>query len=297
MKAVIIAEHSRIDLRPLTDRIPHPLLPVAGKPILMHALELLHRGSFREVDVLSPDASRKLEAAMDTGPLLGMKVRFVPDLEGIGDLQTHCLLVGLTHLLDASWDEELEQFGDLKVHALMPIRMTVCARPVGLLLPPRSGSKIAPDWADIHQTEAIQMSIGPKQVLETDSFLNYQQANFSLLRGEYRYLTPAGREFISGHRAAPKARIRAHTSGSEYGYFGTRCRVDRTAALDGHVVIGDEAVIAKGARISDSIILDRTYIGANTDFSGAIVDRDLLIKVETGAAMEIRDPVLFGATA
>lgn len=297
MKAIILAEHSRVDLSPLTERIPHPLLPVAGKSILMHALELLHRGSVRRVEVVSPTRHKALAAAVDTGPLLGMEVSFAPDIKGITQSETHCLVMGLTHLPDVNLNEELARLGDLKVHALMPIRMTVCAQPVALLLPPHPNMNISSDWGDIHRTEAIQLPIGPKRLLATDSFANYQQANFHLVRGKFHHLKPAGREYVSGHRAAPKARVRSKSMRSHHGYFGSNCRVEKTASLDGHVVIGDRVVVGKGARIMDSIILDRTYVGVNTDISRAIVDRNLLIKVDTGVTMKIEDPVLLGATA
>ncbi len=72
MKAIIIAEGSHSSLWPLTERTPHPLLPLAGKPILMHALEILHRSSIWDVEVVSPSLSLKLASAIDTGHLIGM---------------------------------------------------------------------------------------------------------------------------------------------------------------------------------------------------------------------------------
>ena len=47
--------------------------------------------------------------------------------------------------------------------------------------------------------------------------------------------------------------------------------------------------------MSDSIILDSTYIGANTDCSDAIVSGGLMIKVDSGLYIELDDPMLFGA--
>ena len=61
------------------------------------------------------------------------------------------------------------------------------------------------------------------------------------------------------------------------------------------MVIGDRVVVGKGANVRDSIIFDRTYIGSNTDCSDAIIDGNLLIKVDTGVSLLLDDPVLFGA--
>ena len=297
MKAIIIAEHSEFELSPLTKRIPHALLPVAGKSILMHALEILHRGSIRRVDVIAPTLHDRLRRATDTGPLLGMEVSFMSDSSQLSRASEHCLIVGLTHILDEDWEQVLARLGDLMVHALIPIRMTVSATPVALLQPPKSSIEISNNWSDIHRTEAIHLPIGPGRVMSVSSISEFHRANFNLLRGDYRHLKPAGREYVAGHRASPRARFDARSLKTEVGYFGSRCRVDKTAGLSGQVVIGNRAVVSKGARISDSVVLDQSYVGANTDCSRAIIDRNLLIKVDTGVCLELEDPVLLGTAS
>jgi len=117
------------------------------------------------------------------------------------------------------------------------------------------------------------------------------------VQGGYDYLTPAGREFTSGHRASPKARVTRKSISSSHGYFGENSKVDKFATLCGSVVLGDNVVIDKGARVTDCVILDSTYIGANTDCRDAIVSGGLMIKVNTGLCLELDDPVLFGAIA
>lgn len=297
MKAIIIAENSQCQLSPLTDRIPHALLPVSGKSILMLTLEMLHRGSIRNVAVVSPSFCAELESATNTGPLIGMEVKFVPELPDLRQLSEHSLIVGLKNIVDADWNDILDVIGDITIHALMPIRMTVSAEPVALVLPPFFPEKVSDDWKDIHHTEAILLPIGPKRVLSTGTLADYYQSNFQLLRGEFKYLRPAGREYSSGHRASPKARVHSKSIHSDHGYFGSHCRVDKSARLSGDVIIGDRVVVGKGAHVRDSIIFDSTYVGANIDCSDAIIDRNLLIRMDTGVCLKLDDPVLLGTTA
>ena len=150
---------------------------------------------------------------------------------------------------------------------------------------------------DVHLLDAIHWPIGPKKVMSTSTLRDYHQSNFLLLRGEFKYIKPAGREYSSGHRTSPKARVNAKSIQSDHGYFGAHCRVDKTARLGGDVVIGDRVVVGKGANVRDSIIFDRTFIGSNTDCSDAIIDGNLLIKVDSGVSLLLDDPVLFGAIA
>jgi len=49
MKAVIMAGGSGTRLRPLTNGLPKPMVPVANKPIAEHIVQLLKRHDFRDV--------------------------------------------------------------------------------------------------------------------------------------------------------------------------------------------------------------------------------------------------------
>ena len=297
MQAIIVAEHSQCDLAPLTGQLPHPLLPLAGKTILLHALEMLHRNGIREVTVVAPTLCQKLEAAIDTGPLLGMNVKFGTQLPSLAGRQRSTLMIGLRDLCDANWPEMLNELGDLQIRALIPIRMTVKSEPVALLLPPGYAGRISSDWADVHLADAVQLPVGPLPLVSTGTLRDYYHASFQVLQGKFRNFSPAGRESAPGHRMAPKARISPDSIRTDHAYLGAHCRVDRSAILRGRVIVGENSIVSRGARVTDSIILDDTCLGVNTDCSNAIVSRNLLIRVDTGVSLKLDDPLIFGAVA
>ena len=219
MRAIILAESSQCDLSPLTNRIPHPLLPLAGKPILTHALEILHRSSIRNVEVVAPTLHSELEYAIDTGPLLGMHVHFAPDMTDLRQSKEHCLIIGLRHLVDINWNEAIGKLGELKRHTPVPIMMLSSGNPVALLVSRDFDGNISCDWSDIHHSAAVHLSFNDNRVINTSSINEYYDANFSMVKGQFQYLTPAGREFTYGHRAAPRARIDKESIFSTHGYF------------------------------------------------------------------------------
>jgi len=273
------------------------LLPLAGKSLLVHALEALHRSSIRNVEVVAPTLSDQLRTATDTRPLLGMQVRFGPQMFDLRHSTEHCLVIGLRTLIDINWNDVFDQLGELEYHALAAIKMMVLGETVALLIPPNFDGKVSCDWNDIHHTEAIYIPIPPTALITTNSVSAYFKANFDMVQGKYKYLTPAGREFTAGHRASPKARVHRKSIHTRHGYFGSNSKVDKSASLSGNVILGNNVIVDKGAQVSDSIILDSTYIGANTDCIDAIVSGNMMIKVRTGLYLKINDPLLFGAIA
>src|SRR6201989_2397813 len=50
-KAMVLAAGLGLRMRPLTDRMPKPLVPVAGQPLLDHVLDKLAEGGVREAVV------------------------------------------------------------------------------------------------------------------------------------------------------------------------------------------------------------------------------------------------------
>jgi NDP-sugar pyrophosphorylase family protein len=295
MQAIIIADHSQCKLAPLSHQLPLPLLPLAGKPLLMHALESLHRAGIHEITVVAPASANQLQREIDTGPLLGMNVCFQHHPANLEDSETHSLVLGLRDMVDASWNDVLDRFGDLKLHARIPIRMIAQGIPIALLLPPGFSGQLPVDWADAHLLDAIQLPIGPLRLISAASLPEYHEANFRVLRGEIKALTPAGRFWTEGHRIGPKARVRPGSLHTHHAFLGAHCRVDRTARLEGQVIVGENAEIARGARVRDSIIMDNTYLGAKTDCTRSILCGDLLIRVDTGISIRLNDPLLFGA--
>ena len=49
MKAMILSAGEGTRLRPLTERIPKPMIPIAGRPILEHNIRLLAKHGIREL--------------------------------------------------------------------------------------------------------------------------------------------------------------------------------------------------------------------------------------------------------
>ena len=86
MKAMVLAAGLGVRLRPLTDATPKPLLPVAGRPILLWNLLLLKRHGITEVIINLHHLGEQIVQALGDGSRVGMRVAYShePTLLGTG---------------------------------------------------------------------------------------------------------------------------------------------------------------------------------------------------------------------
>lgn len=74
MKAMILAAGLGTRLRPLTNTIPKPLLPIAGTPLIVWNLLLLKRYGFHDVVINLHHLGPMIEQALGTGSRYGLRI-------------------------------------------------------------------------------------------------------------------------------------------------------------------------------------------------------------------------------
>jgi MurNAc alpha-1-phosphate uridylyltransferase len=82
MKAMILAAGRGERMRPLTDRTPKPLLPVAGRPLVEYQVEALARAGFCDIVVNHAWLGEQIEAALGDGGRFGVRIRYSPEPSG-----------------------------------------------------------------------------------------------------------------------------------------------------------------------------------------------------------------------
>ena len=85
-KAIILSAGYGKRLRPLTDRTPKPLVPVGGKPLIVHHLEKLAGAGFREIVINLGHLGSKIPEALGNGSSWGLSIAYSD--EGPDPLET-----------------------------------------------------------------------------------------------------------------------------------------------------------------------------------------------------------------
>lgn len=84
MKAMILAAGAGTRLRPLTDTVPKPMLPIAGEPLLSHTLRWLHAAGISEVAMNLHHLPHVVRAGLGDGSRWDVRIRYAeePELRG-----------------------------------------------------------------------------------------------------------------------------------------------------------------------------------------------------------------------
>jgi len=76
MRAMILAAGRGERLRPLTDQLPKPLVPIAGKPLIEYHLSALAAAGFREVVINQGHLGSQLPEALHNGQRWGINIHW-----------------------------------------------------------------------------------------------------------------------------------------------------------------------------------------------------------------------------
>jgi NDP-sugar pyrophosphorylase family protein len=83
-QAVILAGGLGTRMRPVTETIPKPMIPVAGKPFLQHQLELLRAYRIRDVLLLVAYRGKQIEGHFGDGAGLRCRITYLHEASPLG---------------------------------------------------------------------------------------------------------------------------------------------------------------------------------------------------------------------
>jgi MurNAc alpha-1-phosphate uridylyltransferase len=133
MKAMVLAAGRGERLRPITDTTPKPLVPVAGKPLIVYHLEALARAGVRDVVINLSWLADTLRAALRDGGDYGVRITYTDEgpvpLETGGGVFNAIQLLGPGPFLVVNGDTFTDiDFGGLRAKAEGDTRSGALAR-------------------------------------------------------------------------------------------------------------------------------------------------------------------------
>jgi dTDP-glucose pyrophosphorylase/CBS domain-containing protein len=138
VQAVVMAGGFGARMRPLTDELPKPMLPIGDKPIMEHIVAQLRESGVRNVNVTTHYHPEKIQEHFGDGSAFGVDVRYVSEDKPLGTAGALSLLSSRTQPMLVVNGDILTRmnFGALHhFHCLHGAELTVAVRQYDISVP------------------------------------------------------------------------------------------------------------------------------------------------------------------
>jgi mannose-1-phosphate guanylyltransferase len=282
VRAMVMAAGLGTRLRPLTDFLPKPMMPVANRPVLHHLLNLLRRHDVREVGINLHVFPEMIQRYFGDGSALGMSIEWSYEAELLGT-------AGGTKKLEEFWGREPilitsgDGLHDVDVTALLGHHRrtgglaTLTVKPVsdpsayGVVILDRDTRVLGFQEKPRREEARSDLANCGIYVIEpelldripTDTFVDFGEQIWPGLVAAneevYAYTTMAYwndvgdlDELRNTILDAVRGHVRVEVAGEEIApgvWAEAGCKIDDSASIEGPVVLGRNVVIEAGARV------------------------------------------------
>lgn len=293
-------------LRPLTNNIPKPMIPMANRPVMEHIIELLKAHDLKDLLCLLYFQPEVIEEYFRGGEDFGVKISYLSAAEDLGtagsvklaedQLDSTFLIISGDILTDFSLQKAIAFHRERK--SLATIVLTRVQDPLryGVVIVDEQGriQKFLekPNWSEVFSdTINTGIYILEPEVLRhipTRKEFDFSQHLFPRLLQEgiplYGYIASgywkdigdlseyriAHRDILTGAVKVKMPGKRVDGVGGEI-WLDQDCRVDFTASLKGSVLIGKNSQVGAEATITNSVIGDNCIIEGGASISDSII--------------------------
>jgi mannose-1-phosphate guanylyltransferase / phosphomannomutase len=300
MKSVVLACDEGPGLGPLTEFTAASLLPVADKPLLVHALEALAMAGLKHAYVIVSSFADEVKRTLGDGTQLGMRLEYLST--GL-DNSLHDVLTRVhdqlnqDYLLVRTLMLRTPMVAELLTRAATFNRDEVVATVGGVsagISVVRQGARLLRRRSQVGDGDqwcqrARRVDFAEERLLRINSPAALHRANLDAIAGRFPGLILPGRELRARLRVGRKSRLPTDAIKGVPLFVGSRCRIAGNAELMSETVVSSDSVIDRRATLRRALVMPRTYVGPLMEVSDAIVAGDLLIDVDTGTHTKVSE--------
>jgi len=303
VKAVVMAGGEGARLRPLTSRMPKPLVPVVGTPVLEHILRLLRLHGVRQVVVTLAYLGAEIRNRFGDGAELDMEIEYVVEDRPLGTagsvrnaahlLDDTFLVISGDALTDIDLTSVMSAHQERGSHATIVLHSVPNPLEYGVVVTDDEGNikrfLEKPSWGEVFSDHAnTGIYVMEPQVLDhvkPDTGADWSQDVFPTMLRRHEplhgivvddYWCDIGsiQSYLQANWDALDGKVRCHIPGRREGnvWMGDGVEVGIGVQLDGPAFIGDEVKLKAGAHVNEHAVVDRySVIDEHTKLSNSIV--------------------------
>ncbi len=302
MKALFLAGGRGSRLKPLTDTIPKPMVPIMNKPLLERKMISLKKCGITEVVVSSCYKSSHIENYFGTGEKLGLKIEYIVEdmpLGTGGAIKKAGADVKETFVVfnsDILSDIDIKKMLDLhkKSHALATIAVTEVKNPSSygvidfdeegyaksFIEKPEPGKNSSNKInAGIYILEpeilkeisnnkvvSVERDIFPKLLKKGHKIAVYDDKGYWIDIGTIKKYLQAHKDILDG-----RCKLSGHKFNGKSVVIGKNTIIHPSAKIIGPSYIGDNVKISANAIISGSTIGNNVNVGVGSMIAGSVI--------------------------
>lgn len=321
MKAIIMAGGFGTRLRPITQNLPKPMVPLVIKPMMEHIVNLLKKHNIKELIVLLFFQAESIQNYFEDGKKFGVKITYVLPDEDFGTagavkfaekyIDDTFMVISGDVLTDFNLTKALNYHRDKNSVATILLTRQENPLPFGIVITEEDG-KIKkflekPSWGEVF-SDTINTGI---YIFEKEVFKNipaHKEFDFSkdlfpkmmkkgidiygiLMEGYWKDVGNLT-EYRLAHQDVLEGLVKVDIVGRKVGdkniYIGKNTEVDYTVSVDGSVIIGDNTQVAKDVFIKNSVIGNNCVI----EEGAKIFDSVLWDNVFVGRFCELHENII-----
>jgi len=311
MKQVLIHTNTA-DYGTLGKSVPPALIPLLNKPLAQHQIEQGYACGIREMYLIVSTGLNEVNAYYGDGARFGVKLSVLIGTAGgeeCRSLLKHRFLFESRFVLTTGFKlGELKLKNTLRRHRESGNTVSlICNNEhndiIAAIIEPEAVAIIEELDGPLFESLYAEMSSGVHKIglirqkaesISGRGLKSIMEINRHLLRNPLsfthsQYFEDSHGFFIGrGTFIHPSARINKPV------IIGSYCQIMNGAEVGPNVVLGDNSLIAAKAQVSDSIIMENSYIGKMTHLENCIVAQNLIFDPETEERTYIADAFLLG---
>jgi len=327
MKCVIMAGGFGTRLRPLTNTLPKPMVPMVNRPIMEHIVELLESHNIKELTSLLYFHPESISDHLGDGSKFGVTLDYITatvDLGTAGAVAAAMrgykkpdttLVISGDVLTDINLKEALAFHKKRKSIATIVLTRVENPLPFGIVITDKRG-KITrflekPGWGEVfsdtintgiyilekevlnYVPEGVDFDFGkelfPLLLKEKCPIYGYIAEGYWKDVGSLEEYRQANLDILQGK---VKVRMPGKKTGDNGAWVGDSSRIDFTSSLEGGVVIGANCRIGPDTRIVNSVIGSNCVVEEGT----IIIDSVIWDNVSLGSEVLVQENVIAGDT-
>lgn len=310
MKAIILAGGFGTRLRPLTSHLPKPMVPILGRPMMEHVVNVVKAAGIRDCVSLLYYQADTISDYFNDGSKFGVDMQYVQSQgdwgtagavkNAAGLVEDTVLVISGDVLTDFDLSEAVEFHKSRK--AAVTIVLTRVEKPLAfgiVIIDPKTGEikrfLEKPAWGQVF-SDTINTGIYVIEPHVLDYIPKGEEFDFSknlfpmlMRKGEplYGYVADGYwrdvgnlREYRRANEDALSGEIKLDIPGrlvEEYGgklYLGEDVKIDSEIHCEGTVLIGDKSRISGGVELKNSIIGQNTKVGVSASIVSSVIWQD-----------------------